>query len=300
MRQALGVKCLLLAIGLTGPVWSQVICPPDSSILVGSQGKVPFSWPGSAKEYFLQVQTAGKTVFEGKVQGNHISLDLRSNLAYRWNVAPLSGGLGASGDTHGFQLNHQLVYSYDGARGQAPPPKSSSQNQTGTTGGDGGRGQNLTIRLEHGPSPELTRVAIDAERGRATYYLLRDSDPITITARGGDGEEGGSGLPGSPAYLSRTMPQGFVEATSGTDGGRGGRGGQGGSIVLYSNGINWKPRFKFILDGGVGGVGGFAGVGGAALNSFPARGGGGYTGPGASGREGSRGENGRPGALQIH
>lgn len=289
----------MLLVGLAVPVLAQELCPPESSILIGSHGRIPFAWPGTAKEYLLQVQTAGKTVFEGKVQGNSTTLDLRSNLAYRWNVAPLTGGLGASGDTHAFQLKRQLVYSYDGPRGQPPPTKQPHHGRQGFRGGDGARGQNLTVQLKAGPVPALTQLSVEAERSRATYFLLSGSDPVTITARGGEGAEGGSGSPGSPAYLSRTMPNGFVEATSGTDGGPGGQGGDGGAVLLITNGLNWNEMLKFILDGGPGGIGGFAGAGGAGLNTYPGNVGGGYMGPGRSGSEGSKGRDGVKGTLSV-
>ena len=104
----------MLLVSLAIPVLAQDLCPPNSSIVVGSHGRVPFAWPGTAKEYLLQVQTAGKTVFEGKVQGNSTTLELRSNLAYRWNEAPITEGLGDSGETHAFQMKRELDYTYDG------------------------------------------------------------------------------------------------------------------------------------------------------------------------------------------
>lgn len=281
------------------PVLAQQLCPPESSIVIGSHGRIPFTWPGTAKEYLLQVQTAGKTVFEGKVQGNSTTLDLRSNLAYRWNVAPIIGGLGASGETHAFQLKRELVYSYDGSRGQAPPTQKTNHGPEGFRGGDGARGQNLSIQLKPGPLPALTQIAIEAERTHASYFFLSGSDPMTITCRGGEGAEGGSGNPGSPAYLSRTMPNGFVEATSGSDGGPGGSGGDGGSVLLVTNGLKWNDMLKFILDGGPGGIGGFAGAGGSGLNAYPRNPRGGYMGPGRSGNEGARGRDGVKGTLSV-
>ncbi len=126
-----------LLVSLAIPGLAKELCPPESSIVVGSHSRIPFAWPGTAKEYLLQVQTGGKNVFEGKVQGNSTTLDLRPNLAYRWNVAPLTQGLGASGETHTFQLKRELIYNFDGSRGQSPPTRQAASGRPGIQGGDG-------------------------------------------------------------------------------------------------------------------------------------------------------------------
>lgn len=305
--------CTILLLLSADSVWGEtpplqaVLSPPDAAVVVGNAGRLTLSWPGTAKEYYVQVHTAGKPYFEAQVKGNSVSMELRPGLSYRWNVAPVTSGLAGLPEEHAFSLAAQSVFSFDGPRGASPPSSQPRAGILGLPGSPGGPGQTVKIKV-HPPVADLTCLELEGDRLRQKVYFLAGSSPITVTARGGDGGEGGSGGPGAVKYLYN----GYYDADAhngfnGADGGSGGDGGPGGRIVIESLGRplskEWSKIIRPVVDGGQAGQGGLGGEGGPAP-TFPANSGrnGSYTHfagrPGLAGKRGQAGRTGVQGSIE--
>lgn len=210
-------------------------------------------------------------------------------------------------------LSH--AFSFRGRNGYRP----SGRDSQGRTGGPGGDGPDITVRLGVVKSPFVEKLLVAAiEVGEAPpEYYVADANVITprdwlVTesmggqgGRGADGEKGQAGTagtqgcPGSPGG-----PGGHGE-----NGGAGGTGGRGGRLTIITSVDD--PFLAGLVDarnpggpggeGGKGGVGGAGGAGGAALRTDCAAGAAGATGrEGNLGRQGQRGVQGpRPQVVTL-
>lgn len=207
------------------------------------------------------------------------------------------------------------AFSFRGRGGYRP----GGRDNPGRTGGPGGDGPDITVRLGVVRSPFVPKLLVAAiEVGEAPpEYYVADANAITprdwlITetqggqgGRGADGEKGQAGVAGAQGCPGSPGSSGG----NGENGGAGGTGGRGGRITIITAAED--PFLAGLVDarnpggpggeGGKGGVGGAGGAGGAAIRTECSAGAAGPVGrEGNPGREGQRGLQGpRPQVITV-
>lgn len=193
------------------------------------------------------------------------------------------------------------AYTYRGPSGYRP----SGRDSEGRSGGPGGDGPDVTVRLGVVRSPYVPKLlvaAIEVGEAPAQYYVadansIQPRDWLLIETQGGTGGRGADGAKGTPGMPGAQGCPGGPGAPGGNgqNGGTGGLGGRGGRITIIT--ASEDPFLAGLVDarnpggpggeGGKGGAGGPGGAGGAGLRPECA------AGPaGAAGREGAAGQPG--------
>ena len=289
-------KALLVTLLLSSAAAAEPLSPPEGARMVGSEPSLKLSWEGQAKEYYLQVLASGRTHFEGPVVGNSHVLKLAPNVYYTWSVTPMDAkGDNSQAETHHFQYSTELRYQFDGA--------------CGTSGEAGQPGEQVHVYLA--PAGESISVKIEGSRRKVAFLLLPNSNPIQLSARGGDGGAGATGANGIAAHATADGLN-FVPASAGEPGGKGGDGGAGGHVFVHNSLPPDAPAvLKINVEGGQGGPGGPGGQGGYQLaagtlnvrwkKNLPITAG--YPNPsypsGQPGAKGAAGQPGRPGSIST-
>ncbi|HLK92034.1 MAG TPA: hypothetical protein VKZ18_19235 [Polyangia bacterium] len=188
--------------------------------------------------------------------------------------------------------------------------------------GGGGRGPELTVRVEHPNQSRYVFVVQSAQGNYAAVVEAADLAGFHLASRGGFGYTGTPGSPGSNGASGG-------ECGSGGDGGRGGDGGPGGDggdggninvVIACGSGpcdVALLKRIIFSVGGaggagGPGGSGGSGGSGGTGRNATthqdsdgntivddPGCTGGPSGSPGANGSDGASGRAGNPGRVTF-
>jgi hypothetical protein len=205
------------------------------------------------------------------------------------------------------------AFSYRGRGGR------SGSTRENPTGGNGGDGPDITVRLGVVRSPYVERLLVAGiEVGEAPpLYYVADANVITprdwliiesaggYGGRGGDGEKGATGTAGAQGCPGGAGGPGG----NGGNGGPGGGGGRGGRITIIT--AAEEPFLAGLVDarspggrggdGGKGGAGGRGGEGGAALRAECSAGPAGPDGrAGVPGRDGGYGYAGpRPQVITV-
>lgn len=312
---------LTLALVLTAGIaaWAQDdgISPAPNAMIVGSTPTVTFRWRGDAPAYQFDLYATNQRVQSTTVSKSMITLPLAPGPSYRWSVRALSGGRFTEiVPFRGFQLSTNLTLSFDGGPGRPGETINLQTPQQGANGGPGGPGQpGMSVGVQVEPAPglaaaDMVRVVVQGNT-RQTFYLLKSSAPLLITANGGAGGVGGAGADGmqgllQPQYDASGRIIGWYQTlpTPGGDGGPGGRGGDGGTVTIQSSVPADAARLVTVrADAGRGGQGGRGGRGGAAPSPYYSSG---YSvgtypppimNPAPPGRDGTQGQDGTPGRV---
>jgi hypothetical protein len=187
------------------------------------------------------------------------------------------------------------------------------------SGGPGGDGPDVTVRLGVVRSPFIERLlvaAIEVGHAEPEYYVadanqIAPREWLVIESTGGNGGKGREGAKGQPGVAgAQGCPGGAGGAgANGENGGPGGVGGRGGRITIIT--AVEEPFLAGVVDarapgghggeGGKGGAGGAGGTGGAAIRPECSAGPAGPAGrPGNPGRAGVRGHEGpRPQVITV-
>lgn len=191
-----------------------------------------------------------------------------------------------------------------GHSGSAGRNADGQQGQDGDWGRTGSNGRNAVLYLRTLESGiVLAQVYKDGSASENWYLDLAHGGSMVVNLSGGAGGKGGKGgRGGSGADGTANSQPGY--GGRGGNGGHGGSGGDGGSLKVYADSaaMPYVSQIHLYNAGGEGGEGGSGGGGGFGGTAYQAKGWsliftgrGGY-----SGRDGCRGQSGRPGPpMQV-
>lgn len=170
----------------------------------------------------------------------------------------------------------------------------------GINGENGLSGNSYDIHIWKDSNAYFIHV-MNLTTGVVGKYQIRGSQPLEISAsggNGGNGGKGGNGGDGKDGEVVNGKQKGVGNGGNGGFGGNGGNGGNGGSIrvVLHSSAADFRPLLKLSAQAGFGGDGGTGGTGGRPgkplAGQYPPR-------TGANGGNGQRGFSGQFGQITI-
>lgn len=317
LRSLVFTFVLVFTAGIAAWGQDDGVSPAANAMIVGSSPTVTFRWRGDAPAYQFELYATNQLVHSTTVSKPVVVLPLAPGPSYRWSVRALSGGRFTElVPFRGFQISTNLTLAFDGGPGRPGETPNVQTPQQGANGGPGGPGQpGMSIRVQVEPAPgaaaaDMVRVVVQGNTAQ-TFYLLKSSAPLLITANGGMGGAGGAGADGmqgvlQPQYDTAGRIIGWYQTlpTPGGDGGPGGRGGDGGVVTIESSVPADAARLVTVrADAGRGGQGGRGGRGGAAPTPYYPNG---YTygpypppviSPAPPGRDGPTGLDGSPGRV---